>query len=417
MSLAEGSAARLAYKFYPTGDIAANAAAVSATDLQAAGAQILRNVSTGIKLGKDTYQSNERRSDRQIANFRHGVRRVSGPINGEFSPKTYGDFFQAAFRGTWSAGITLSQVELTSLAADKATSTFTAGGGDPVALGLRVGHIIRNTNLSDPDDNSRNFIITGFSGASNRIISVFPAPDTMAADTSFTLATAGKRLVIPSTSAGFVKRKVALEIYRSDIALAQLFTECRVGGFDLKLPATGNATIDFPITGRDQELYQGGAAPFFAAPTADTSTSVLAAVNGLLMVNGIVQGVLTQLDIKMDLAAQADPVVGQNIVPEIFLGRSNVTGSCTAMLQDGTLLSNFSNEDEISILAYLTADNSLAPAAVSIFLPRIKFSDADVSNSGETGQTISLPFQALKYVGAAPGVDQTTIQLVDTEIT
>jgi hypothetical protein len=54
--------------------------------------------------------------------------------------------------------------------------------------------------MSDTDNNSKNFFITGFGGTSNRDISVYPAPDTMTADTTFSLATVGKSLIVPSSN-------------------------------------------------------------------------------------------------------------------------------------------------------------------------------------------------------------------------
>ena len=119
------------------------------------------------------------RADRQIGDFRHGVKRVTGSINGELSLGTHRDFVEAVLRGTGTAAVAKSQAELTSVAADNATSKFTFGGGDPVTEGYRVGMVIRFTNLSEALNNSKNFLITGFSGASNRDVSVHPAPITM----------------------------------------------------------------------------------------------------------------------------------------------------------------------------------------------------------------------------------------------
>lgn len=414
MSLAEGVSARIAYKFYSTGAIASNIQANTSTDPGASGGQILRRVSSSLKLGKDTYQSNEVRSDRQIADFRHGTRRVSGSVSGELSPLTYADFFEAACRGTWEASVSLSNAELTSAAADATTGTFVFAGGDPVTSGLRVGHVLNFGTLSDTDNNGKNFLVLGFSGGSNRTVEVYPAPDTMSADTTFTVSTVGQRLTIPST--GHVSRKLAVEIYNEDIDVARLFKENRVGGFTMQLPASGLSTIEFPIMGRDMDVLEDGAAPYFTSPAAETTTGILAAVNGLLRVNGETVGVVTGLNIQMDLSPSSDPVVGQDFVPEIFLGRANVTGQVTAMFEDGDLIGNFTEEDEISIMAYLTTTNAPDSPAMTVLLPRIKFSDADVATSGEGGQSITMPFQALKYTGTAAGIDQTTIQIVDTEV-
>lgn len=67
MSLGEGVSCRVSYKAYSTGVIQSNSQPVSATDPAATGGQILRRTSSTLSLTKDTYQSAEVRSDRQIA--------------------------------------------------------------------------------------------------------------------------------------------------------------------------------------------------------------------------------------------------------------------------------------------------------------------------------------------------------------
>ena len=415
MSIAEGVQAQVAYKAYSSGVITSGALAVSSSDLGATGAQVLRRVSSSLKFASDTYQSNEVRIDRQIADYRLGKKSVTGSIVGEFSPGTYFDFIEAACRGTKAAAITLGPSALTSIAADNATSKFVCGGGDPIALGLRVGHILRFTNLSDSGDNTKNFLITGFGGSSNRNISVYPAPDTMTADTTFSVATTGKSIIVPSSS--FVSRKFGFEHYFSNLDIAHLFTECRVAGFKIGLPATGMSTMEIPVMGRFMAAIESASAPFFTSPTAAGTTGIFAAVNGLLQVGGSTVGVVTGLTIDMNLAPSADAVVGQNFVPEIFLGKANVTGQVTAMLQDNTLVDDFINESEISILAYLTTTSASNSPAASILLPRIKFGDAPVAVTGEGAQILTMPFQALKGTSttSSSGIEDTTIQIVDTE--
>ena len=413
MSLAEGVQGRVAYKAYSTGVITSNTQPTSSSDPGAAGAQILRRTETSIQLAKDTYQSNEIRSDRQIADFRHGVRRVSGSLSGEWSPNTYWDLFEAALRGTAADAITADESDLTSAEADNSASTFTFGGGNPVTVGFRVGMIIRFTNLADADNNAKNFLITGFSGASNRTVAVYPAPDTMSADSAFSVASQGQSLYMPQSS--FVQRKFGIELYNEDIDVARLYTECRIAGFNLQLPATGLATVEFPVMGRDMETYSGTNAPFFTSPSAATSTGIFAAVNGLIRVGGTNLGVVTGLNISADLSPSSDAVVGQNFVPEVFLGRLNVTGQVTAFFEDLTLVNYFKNETEVEILCFLTTTTADASPAASVYLPRVKLGGADVQNSGEGGQQITMPIQALFYTGAGAGIQATTIQFCDTQ--
>lgn len=417
MSLAEGVSARVSYKAYATGAMQTNSQPLSATDPGPTGAQVLRRVSSSLKLAKDTYAATEIRSDRQTVDFRHGTRRVTGSISGEFSPGTYWDFFEASTRGTASPPLSLTTAELTSVAADASTSKLTFGGGDPVALGLRVGSVFNLSGLTGGGaaNNGTNFIAIAFGGATNTDVTVFPAPATMAAELAFTLSSGGRSLIIPST--GFVSRKFAVETFHEDISISRLFTECRLGGFTLTLPASGLATVEFPMMGRDMEIYDSTTptnAPFFTAPDPETTTGIFAAVNGMLRVAGSVVGVVTGLNISMDLTPASDAVVGQDFVPEVFLGTAAVTGQMTAMLEDADLIRNFLNEDEVDILAFLTTTNAPGSPATSIYLPRVKFSDADVAVQGLASQTLTIPFTALKYIGSAPGVPQTTIAFTDT---
>src|SRR4029077_14866285 len=122
--------------------------------------------------------------------------------------------------------------------------------------------------------------------------------------------------------------------YHSDIDMTRVFTECRVGGLNFALPATGMSTIEIPVMGRDMEVYEGAAAPFLTAPAPETDTGIVAAVNGLLMINNEAIGVVTGLTLNMTLSPTGDAVVGQNFVPEVFLGRVNATGQATVMLED-----------------------------------------------------------------------------------
>jgi hypothetical protein len=416
--LAEGVATRVAYKFYSDPDITPGTAAVSASDPGTGSAQVLRRVSSSLVLSKDNYQSQEVRTDRQVADSRHGVKRVQGSISGELSPLTYEAFFEASLRGTWAAAVTADQTDFTSVSADASTSKFTFSAGNPVTKGFRVGMGIRFSNLSDADNNSKTFVITGFGGTSNREVTVVPAPDTMTADSSFSLTSVGRSLIIPASS--HVKRKVAVEHYHEGKDVALLFTECRVGGFNVQLPASGNATVDFDMMGRDMETYSSGSAPFFSSPTSPTTTGILASANGLLRVSGETVGIITGLNIQHQMELTGDPVVGSNLLPDILAGRSMVSGQMTAYFEDLDLIDDFRNESEIEILAFLTATSADDSPAMTFFLPRVKLGGADLPADGEGAQIITLPYQALKYeavAAASGGIENTTIQIWDSQVT
>jgi hypothetical protein len=126
--------------------------------------------------------------------------------------------------------------------------------------------------------------------------------------------------------------------------------------------------------------------------------------------------VVTGMNIQHAMSLSGEPVVGANIVPEIFAGRSVVTGQMTAFFEQGGLIDDFINETEIDIIAYLTTASTPGSPAMSFHLPRVKLGGADLATTGEAGQMITIPFQALKYEGSTPGVENTTIQIWDSEV-
>lgn len=62
-----------------------------------------RHTGSSLKVAKDSFVSEELRADRQIADFRHGVKRVEGGIDFELSyGGVFDDVFEAVLGGTWA---------------------------------------------------------------------------------------------------------------------------------------------------------------------------------------------------------------------------------------------------------------------------------------------------------------------------
>ena len=61
----------------------------------------IRHTGTTLGLSKESLQSEEIRSDRQIADFRHGAYQVGGDINIELSYGSFDKLLEAVLCGTW----------------------------------------------------------------------------------------------------------------------------------------------------------------------------------------------------------------------------------------------------------------------------------------------------------------------------
>ena len=137
MPIASGIAKQTRYKVEATFNTAPGAT----------GAQLLRNVESGIQLDKDTYQSAEKRADYQIADFRHGMRKSTGSIKGELSPKTYADFLAAALRKDFAAGASAAAASITiavgSVVGGVQQYTVTRAAGSFLTDGFKAGDVVR----------------------------------------------------------------------------------------------------------------------------------------------------------------------------------------------------------------------------------------------------------------------------------
>ena len=413
MTIAEGVSSRVVYKANSSGVMTAGTLADTSTIPGSSGGRILRRVASSLNFRRNSYAAQEIRTDRQEVDFRLGTGHVEGDISGELSMATYFDFLEAVHRDTKTSAVTLGASALTSVAASHSGSTITFGGGDPVSSGLFVGDVFRLTGASVSANNSQNFTIISFGGTSNRTVTVYPAPTDMSADTSFTVTRPGKATIIPSSS--HVSRLFTFEHYASDLDYAQLFIENRVTKYALNLPATGLATIAVSAMGRWAYDLTGGSAPYFTAPSSETTTGIAAAVNGILFVSGTQSGIVTGVTLTNEMAPQAGEVVGQNFPAEIALGHNMVTGQVTAFLDGSTIPALFKAETEASLLIGLDATSAADTPTMKIFLPRIKFTASDTPLQGEGLQSVTAPFRALKYTGSTAGYPASTIRIVDTE--
>lgn len=409
MALQENVGVSVRYKAHSTGAIISATLPTLSSDPGSTGGQVLRRVSSSITPSKDTYQSNEVRTSRQVFDMRHGLQRVAGDIAGELSPGTYTDHIEALLRCTKVATFSVTQAAFTSLVATNSTSKLTVAASTWAAQNFRVGDLIRVSGASVAANN-RNFVITALSGVD---ATVYPAPTDMTADTTFAVDRMGDKMFPPLT--GHVSRKYLYEHYHETLDVSELFSECRVHRGAFSLPATGLATTTFSVQGRGYSSVSGGSAPFFTSPTAVTSSTLTAAVNGLLTVQGTAIGVITGLDFTIDLSVEAPAVVGQNYPADIILGRTVVTGNVTALF-DGVLLQEyFTNETEVDMVAFLASTSSVTAPGVSFYMSRVKFQGANKTLQGEGSIPITLPFQALERA-AATGYDATTITICDNAV-
>lgn len=403
MTIAQGIAKRLAYKVEDTWGVVTT---------PTTGGQYLRRVTSDINLTKDAYQSNELRTDYQVADYRHGVRRVGGNINGEFSLGTYKDFLAAAFRKAWVTGSTFTSGTGTEITTT--TTTIVRAGGSWITDGFKVGDVVRMTGHSTTANNSKNFRVASLSATVMTIAGTAPLTADAVPDATCTVAVTGSKLWVPTT--GHTDQSFSIEHNYTDLDESEVFSGCKVNTIGLSLPPTGMMTVQLGMTGKDMTALTGASAPYFTSAAAETTSGILAAVNGTLRIGGTDVAVVTGLSLNIESNYTSEPVVGSNTVPGIIPGRVRASGQFTAFYESGTLRDDFINETEIQLVANIEAAGTDPKDVLVINLPRIKFGGA-TKDDGEKGLVQTIPFTCLLRTDGADTTAahlKTTISLQDT---
>lgn len=378
------------------------------------GGQLLRRVTSDIDLSKETYESNELTSTYQLIDYRHGMRKVGGTLKGELSPGSYSAFVGSALRRDFSTVTASTSLTLT-IAGTGPTYTISRGtSGSFLTDGWKVGMVTRitvGTGLTASNLN-KNLLITSLVAGTATVI---PGGDgALTAEgpiASCTMVPTGKITYVPAT--GHTNDSYTIEHWFSDIAQDEYFTGCKIASLDLSLPPTGMATIDIAVMGKDMT---DGTAAYFSSPSAATTTGVLAAVNGVLQVNGATVAVVTGLSIKVDGGMTTGAVVGSNYTPDVFPGRVKVTGQLSAYFQDATLRDLFLDETTFAISAVFFTGTSSNADFIAVTLPACKAGGATKSD-GEQGLQLTMPFQALYNSSGGSGIssEATTIWIQDSQ--
>jgi hypothetical protein len=220
-----------------------------------------------------------------------------------------------------------------------------------------------------------------------------------------TVTVTGKTTYVPKT--GHTDQSYTVEQWYSDIAQSEVFTGMKVSSVSAALPASGIVTTDISFTGKD--LTQTGTSAYFTSPTAASTTGLLTAVQGALLVNGSEAACITDANISIERAMEPAQCVGSNSNSQIFVGKINVTGSFSAYFSDATLRNYFDDETPVSLVLAVTAGEEKTADFITFTLPKVKisnFSNADAEN----GIVSSIDFTALLN-------DVTTAGLVDSVIT
>lgn len=343
------------------------------TPASGTGGQLLRRETATFNLAKAAYSANEITGHQQHTGDKHGTKSVAGSLSGVLSGGTYTDIIGSVLR---KEPVAVSAITGASLViAGSGPYTITGAAETFMTDGLKIGDVIRLTagTFAAPNLN-KNLLITALTETVITVVTVNGT--TMTAEgpiTGATITLPGQRTWAPATS--HTNDYYTFEEWQTDISRSALSTDVQIGQADIALPGTGNATISLSAVGINQTT---GGTQILTTPTAETTSEVLTAVSGKLLINGVEQVAVTGLTISINGSITAgEATIGTNTVSDMVKGSIMVSGSFTAIYQDDTLAGYFDDENARSIIAVVTDNDDANADFVTFVLPRCKILSAD----------------------------------------
>ena len=377
----------------------------------AATGQVMRRTSSIFKATRATYKSNEVVSHHQSTGVGYGLKAADGVLAGELSAGTYQMQMEAMLQKIFVA--TASVVMGADVTSQAAAPQISDPTNELLAGGVKVGDVGQFTGFTTTavGNNSRDWWVTAIGATTMTGIfldggaAMLPKVETG----SVSFAVRGKKALVPTT--GHLKSYLQVEEWYSDNSISDLFNDVIVASIDIDLPATGNATFNSTYAGLTRLLT---GVQVMAAPTVESSSPIMASLNGFLYVNGVSVPV-TSLKISMkNSAAGTGAEIGSNASADVIQDIIEVSGSFASLLRDTIVSSLYNAETVVGIAAVVRADTTATSPFVAVSIGAIKITGDAPDDAMAIVRTYPFTAQINVAGGAALAWDNTIMSIQDS---
>lgn len=330
------------------------------------------------------FTSEEVRSDRQIRDFRLGMKSVEGSLDVELSVGSHDALYEGALAGAWTVGTAVASC--TTIAGNKihrATGSWFTDGYLP-------GDIVAATSFVNTSNNGTMRVsaisIDGLDMTINAVAGAAFTKTITASDTGGSVNLKGKRL-----KCGTTMKWYSIEQFFSDLTQYRAFKGVAVNEMTMKIQPKAIAEATFTFLGQDTMAFQ--TTQIASSYSVVSTNSPLDGFSGGLWEGGSASSLVTGLDIKLANGRTIEGVLGSRVTPAIFEGRANVTGSATVFFQDATAYNKFINETTSSIDILMVDPNGTD--FLRVVVPACKFSSGNIDPKAEGPIPIAMDFQSI----------------------
>ncbi len=384
----------MGYQTQSNSYIAAKAQSALGSQASGSGAKILPVVGgTPGKVTKAVTASNLVRRDGMRTRGRHGSQKTAGAYSSELMLGAFDEVMQAVMRGTWSAAdvaVTNSTSAMSSATLSASGSTVTFSAGSIITAGYRVGDVLRNSVGLNVADQGKNLRVTGMTATTITFAETLTTVSGPVATWSFTRP--GRVLINPAPGS-IIRRYFTIEEHEIDIDGSEIFTDAVFGSMKFSMQPDGEVLFDPSWTGTGQfESKTGVSAPHFTSPTDPTGTP-LAVADATVRLGAVDLVDMTAFELTVNLGLNAPVVAAAKYSPDVFDGQMSIGGNVTALRSDLSRVSQFLNEDQLSM--HVLCTDEPGTGFVSLYLPNFTFGGVDKSalsrQGGPRTQQLAIP--------------------------
>lgn len=377
-----------------------------------AGSKLARRVQLTLNKQSDTYTSAEIASHQMSTGATEGPSGIQGSLNGEISAGTYQIEMENLLRKAAAATTAITGAGLT-IAASGSNYSVTRSAGSWLTDGIKVGDVVRlSAGALAAANIARNLLVLDITSATVMVVTPLNT-GVMTAEgpvTGCTITVIGKKIWTPTSS--HLNQYLSYEKAYADLTRYELFTDVKVGSADISIPNTGIATANFGLMGLARAL---SGSQTLTSPTAETTSSVLAAVQGKVSINGAVTTITgAQLQVAGNVSL-GEAEVGSNSRSDLQRGRVSVSGSFTAKFSAATLQTLRDNQTVVTLIFVLADSGIDAAEFISISLPAVKiFTDDADDGEKEIIRTYNFTAQYYGSGGASVKHHATVMSVQDS---
>lgn len=357
--------------------------------------------------GEMTVQA-EQMNDNSMTGDRNELEPRSGTVNGQitlsgkFRPECLDDLLEAAAQGTWAAKYTEALGASVTVAVAATGKTFTRSAGSWLTTGVEVGDLITFSGFTvtgPPDETANNgtFLVSDVTETVITCATATGLVDTVSPQASVTVTTAGEYLKV-----GKIQRRVAWEIYHSDIDEYLRMTDTEISNFSLSLNANGEITFDLTaIGGNELDLGANIGDAVAGATYTETSKPFYDTFNGTISLQGETGIYFSSMTPTINNQSTPLFALGSKYPFAIAHGKMQGDMSLTAYYTDETIKSKYQDETSLDLTVQIKyEDEDLIDTAFHEFKwPSTKIINFGRPISGEGALVDNLTVKPYKDTG------------------